>query len=537
MSRMAKTLAAIDVGTNTIKLLVAAVDEDGALEVLAREKEMVRLGTDTLFTGRLSDEAIEAGVSAVEKLVRDARGAGAEEIRAVATCALREAANAEEFQATVLRRTGVSLEVISGEEEARLIHLAARSEFPSEMDPLLVIDIGGGSTEFIVSRRGRVVLNESMSLGVVRLAARHSRNDPPGRDERKAIRKAVRKEARRAVRAVKRTGFRACVGSSGTIQSLSLVYEAAIQGREPRTAGHRTLTRTGLKRVNQILRSTTLRQKLRVPGLDPRRRDISVPGGILLAWILKHVGADSIAVGEWGLREGLLLDYVARHGQARFGRAGRDVRSRSVDRLLRRSSAEVFHAAQVARLALELFDQTHSLHQLAAAERELLQHAALLHDVGYAVGRSKHNRHSYYLITHADLTGFAAEEIEAIASIARYHRGRLPKEAHENWKALDPTLRPVVEKLSALLRIADGLDRTHGQLVVGVKCRVRPRRVEFEAVAQDDCEAELAAARKKADLFEKIFGRRAVFRAVAAERRGELHQRNLEMVSADALWS
>jgi exopolyphosphatase / guanosine-5'-triphosphate,3'-diphosphate pyrophosphatase len=532
-----KTLAAIDVGTNSIKLLVAAVDEEGALEVIARGKEMVRLGTQTLFTGRLGEEAIEAGVSAVETLVREARAAGAEEIRAVATCALREASDAREFQAAVLSRTGVPLDVISGEEEARLIHLAARSEFPSEMDPILVIDVGGGSTELVVSRRGRVILNESMPLGVVRLAARYSRSDPPSREDRNAIRRAIRKEARRAVSAVRRTGFRACVGSSGTIQSLSLVYEAAIRGREPRTAGHRILTRSGLKKVNRILRSTTLREKLRVPGLDPRRRDIAVPGGILLSWILKNVGAEAIAVGDRGLREGLLLDHVARHGQARFGTAGRDVRARSVQRLMRRSNAEPLHASQVARLALELFDQTHSLHQLAAAEREWLHHAALLHDIGYAVGRSKHNRHSYYLITHGDLTGFAAEEIEVLASIARYHRGKCPKESHENWRALDPTLRPVVEKLSAILRIADGLDRSHRQLVVSVRCRVRPRRVEFEAASRDDCEAELTAARKKGNLFEKLFGRRAVFGAVAAERRGPLQQTNLEMVSAEALWS
>jgi exopolyphosphatase/guanosine-5'-triphosphate,3'-diphosphate pyrophosphatase len=534
---VAKTLGAIDVGTNTIKLLVALVEEDGALEVLAREKEMVRLGKDTLFTGQLSEDAIEAGVSAVEKLVREARATGAEEIRAVATCALREAANAEEFQTAVLRRTGVTLEVISGEEEARLIHLAARSEFPSQLDPLLVLDIGGGSTELVLSREGRVVLNESITLGVVRLASRYSRNDPLGKEDRRAIKKAIRSAARRAVEAVRRKGFRTCVGSSGTIQSLSSVYEAAIRGREPRTGGHRTLTLDGLKKVNRILRRTTMREKLRVPGLDPRRRDLAVPGGILLAWILKHVGADAVVVGERGLREGLLLDHVARHGQARFGGAGRDVRSRSVDRLLRRSNTEVFHAAQVARLALELFDQTHSVHQLAAAEREWLQYAALLHDVGYAVGRSKHNRHSYYLITHGSLTGFAAEEIEAIASIARYHRGKCPKDSHENWKALDPIVRPVVEKLSAILRIADALDRSHGQLVVDVSCNVRPRRVEFEAAARGDCEAELASARKKANLFEKVFDRRTVFRAILAERREPLHQRNLEMVSADALWS
>ena len=527
-----KTLAAIDVGTNSIKLLVAAVDDDGALEVIARGKETVRLGTETLFTGRLGEPAIEAGVAAVEKLVREARSAGAVEIRAVATCALREASDAPAFQAAVASRTGVSLEVISGEEEARLIHLAARSEFPAEMDPLLVIDVGGGSTEFVVSRRGRVVVNESTALGVVRLA-RLSREDPPGRAERSAIRKAIRKEADRAVQAVRRAGFRTCVGSSGTIQSLSLVYEAAVRGREPRIGGHRTLTRAGLKSVNRILRSTTQREKLEVPGLDPRRRDISVAGGILLAWILEHVGADSIAVGERGLREGLLLDFAARGGRVRFGSAGRDERSRSVERLLRRSNAETPHAAQVSRIALELFDQTHALHQLAAREREWLRCAAVLHDVGYAVGRSRHNLHSYYLITHGELTGFAAEEIEVIASVARYHRGKCPKESHENWQALDPILRPVVEKLSAILRIADGLDRSHAQLVAKVVCRVRPRRVEIEAAARADCEPELAAARRKADLFRKVFRRRVRFRAVSAERR----ERNLEMVSAEALWS
>lgn len=529
-----KTLAAIDVGTNSIKLLVAAVDEDGALEVIARGKETVRLGTETLFTGRLGDAAIEAGVSAVEKLVREARSAGAVEIRAVATCALREASDAPAFQAAVASRAGVSVEIISGEEEARLIHLAARSEFPAEMDPLLVIDVGGGSTEFVVSRRGRVVVNESTALGVVRLA-QHSREDPPGRDERAAMRKAIRKEAGRAVQAVRRAGFRACVGSSGTIQSLSLVYEAAVRGREPRIAGHRTLTRAGLKSVNRILRSTTQREKLQVPGLDPRRRDIAVAGGVLLAWILKEVGADSIAVGERGLREGLLLDFVAGTGRLQFGAAGRDERSRSVERLLRRSNAENPHAAQVARIALELFDQTHALHQLAAREREWLRYAAILHDVGYAVGRSRHNLHSYYLITHGELTGFAAEEIEVIASIARYHRGKCPKESHENWQALDPILRPVVEKLSGILRIADGLDRSHAQLVPKVTCRVRPRRVEIEAAARADCEPELAAARRKANLFRNVFRRRVRFRAVSAER--PERQRNLEMVSAEALWS
>jgi exopolyphosphatase/guanosine-5'-triphosphate,3'-diphosphate pyrophosphatase len=528
-----KKLAAIDIGTNSIKLLVAAADEGGALEIISPEKSPVRLGSHTLASGRLSPESIEAGASAIEQFLRSVEAQQAELVRTVATCAVREAENSQEFLEAVRRRTGIEVDVISGEEEARLIHLAARSEFSSRLDPLFLVDIGGGSTEFVVSNGSRVLLTESLPLGAVRLADL-VHDDPPSSRDRKAVKKAIRAVARRAAEAVRKTGFKTCVGSAGTIQSLSLVHDAAILGREPIPSGHRTLTRAGLKRVNRILRKTTQKEKLRVPGLDPRRRDIAVPGGILLAWILKRTGADSIVVGDRGLREGIILDYASRHGQKRAG--DRDVRARSVDRLLRRANAEVLHASHVARLALELFDQTHALHQLTAAEREWLQYGALLHDVGCSIGFARHQQHSYYLITHGDLTGFSAEEIEVIASVARYHKGKGPKDSHENWRRLDPYLRPVVEKLAALLRIADGLDRSHRQLVTDVVCRVRPRRVELDAVARGDCEAELEAARRKAGLFERVFDREPALRAVPAGRDEAVLQRDLEMISAEALF-
>lgn len=530
-----KRLAAIDIGTNSIKLLVADVDDDGALEVISREKSLVRLGSETLATGRLSPEAIEAGTATVGEFLRSARGAGAELIRAVATCAVREAANSSEFVQAVRRRHGVAVDVISGEEEARLIHLGVRSEFPARFDPLFVVDIGGGSTEFVVSKAGRVLLTESLPLGVVRLADRFARTDPLSDRDRTAMKRVIRAVARKATDAVRKVGFSTCVGSSGTVQSLSLVHEAAVLGREVTPSGHRTLTRRGLKKVNRILRHTTAKEKLRVPGLDPRRRDIAAPGGILLAWILKRTGAEAIVVGERGMREGVLLDHAGRQDRRQI--FDRDVRSRSVDRLLRRGNAEVLHAAHVARLALEVFDRTHALHQLTGREREWLQYGSLLHDIGCSIGYAKHQRHSYYLITHGELTGFAAEEVEVLASIARYHKGGGPKESHDNWRRLDPYLRPVVEKLAAILRIADGLDRSHRQLVVGVTCRIRSRRVELEAAARSDAEAELAEARKKADLFERVFGRAISFRAVPAEREREVHQRDLAILSAEALWS
>jgi len=531
-----RCLAAIDIGTNSIKLLVANVEDDGAMEVVVREKAMVRLGSETLRTGRLSPEAIEAGVSTVEHLAKIASGSGAEVVRAVATCAVREASNSDEFVAAVKKRTGLTVDVISGEEEARLINLAVRSEFPPSNDPLFLVDIGGGSTELVVSNGARVLLTESLPLGVVRLADRFGRSDPPSERDVRQMKKSIRTIAKRAAQAVRKKGFKTCVGSSGTIQSLSLVHEAAVLGREPNPTGHRTLTRSALKKVNRILQRTTVKDKLRLPGLDPRRRDIAVPGGVLLAWILKRAGADAIVVGERGLREGLLLDYVARHGETRLP-VNRDIRARSVDRLLRRGNAEVLHAAHVARIALEIFDQTHALHQLTATEREWLQYGALLHDVGCYIGYAKHQRHSYYLITHGDLTGFSADEIEVLASLARYHKGGRPKPTHENWRRLDPYLQVVVEKLAAILRIADGLDRSHRQIVTSVACRVRSRRIELEASARADCEPELDAARKKANLFERVFDRRVTLKAIPAGSDEAVHQKDLEILSAEALWN
>ena len=533
---MTSRLGAIDIGTNSVRLLVADVDgagETAELEPLDRRMRITRLGQGVDEFRRLNPEAISRTLD----VLREYRGAldelGVERARATATSAARDAGNRDDFLGPAADVLHFEPELLPGTDEARLSFLGATAGL-DEPAPYVTLDIGGGSTEFVVSEGPKVRLTESLPLGVVRLADRFGRSDPPNDRDRKAMKRAIRSAAKRAAQAVRKTGFRTCVGSSGTIQSLSLVHEAAIVGREPIPSGHRTLTRAALKRVNRILKKTTLKDKLRVPGLDPRRRDISVPGGILLAWFLKHTGADAIVVGERGLREGILLDHAARQGRKRAG--DRDVRAKSVDRLLRRGNAEVLHAAHVARLALELFDKTHALHQLTSTEREWLHYGSLLHDVGCYVGYAKHQRHSYYLITHGDLTGFSAEEIEVIASIARYHKGKGPRESHENWKRLDPYAKPVVEKLAALVRVADGLDRSHRQLVTAVACRVRSRRVEFEAIARGDCEAELEAARRKADLFERVFDRRTLFRAIPAGREEAVHQKDLDMVSAEALW-
>ena len=382
-----------------------------------------------------------------------------------------------------------------------------------------------------------MLLTESLPLGVVRLADRHARNDPPSDKDARAMKKAIRAVAKRAAEAVRKKGFKTCVGSSGTIQSLSLVHEAAVLGREPSPTGHRTLTRDGLKKVNRLLRRTTEKEKLRVPGARsaaPRHRRAGRAAAVLDPEAHRARRRSSWASGACAR----VCSSTTWPGTARpASPANRDMRARSVDRLLRRGNAEVLHAAHVARLALELFDQTHALHQLTATEREWLQYGALLHDIGCYIGYAKHQRHSYYLITHGDLTGFSADEIEVLASLARYHKGGGPKASHENWRRLNPYLQAVVEKLAAILRIADGLDRSHRQIVTGVSCRVRSRKIELEADGPRGLRARARrGAQEGGPVREGLRPRTSALRAVPAGREDVL-QKDLEILSAEALWN
>lgn len=509
-----RVLASIDVGSNSVKLLVARLGIDRRLEVLAREKAMIRLGHETLQTGRLSEKAIAAGCECIGRFAALARAAGAERIVCAATCAVREARNGDELARRVKKGADVDLEVISGEEEARLITRAVRSDFTVEADPILVVDIGGGSTEIILSSGKQTTFAESVELGAVRLTDRFVTTDPVERRAVRALLDEVDARLARPAKALRSHGFGTAVGTSGTIAALAEL-SAALEGRPIAAIGHRALHRKSLWETVRTLVGTDERQKLRLPGLDPRRVDILTAGGLLLLRIMERLRIRRLLVCDRSLREGLILDGLDRTGVAaeRLNLSGgpaeaRDVRRESVRALARKTGLETAHANNVAALALELFDATHALHQLAGRERDWLEHAAFLHDVGATIGYARHHRHSEYLITHGGLAGFAAEEVAVIAQVARYHRKGRPKDSHEGFARLDPWLKPVVEKLAALLRIADGLDRSRRQLVRDVDVTLRRRKVVLSVIASGDPALEVWAAKEKAALFTRVFGRR-----------------------------
>ncbi len=502
----AEPIAAIDVGSNSIKLLVARPGDDGSLEVLAREKAMVRLGHETLKTGRLSEEAIAGGVACLTRFAALARASGAGRIVCAATCAVREAANGAELARRVKEAADLDLEVISGEEEARLVLRAVRNDVPRSADPLLVIDIGGGSTEIVVSQGRKVLVAESLELGAVRLSEVFVTADPVPREQVKALRDEVRARAGRVAKAIRAAGVKTVIGTSGTIAQLAAL-EAGLAGRAIPPAGRGTVTAAGLSRVVKELVRTTLRDKLKLPGVEARRADLLVAGGLLLQALMTQLGVSRLEASDRSLRDGLLLDALDKAGVPEAD-PDADVRRESVGRLLRRSGTDERHAVTTVRFALHLFDRTHALHQLADREREWLEHAARLHDIGWSVGYAGHHRHSAYLITHGGLKGFSEDEVSVIAQVARYHRKGRPKSTHDAFARLDPWLRPVVEKLSALLRLADSLDRTHRQIVTDVEVSVRRRRVVLSLHVSGNPELEVWALQKKSDLFERVFGRR-----------------------------
>ena len=501
-------IAAIDIGTNSIHMIVVQVRPDQSFEVIDREKEMVRLGAGGLDGRALTPEAMHTALQVLSKFRRLAESHKVDEVVAVATSATREAENGGEFLRAVTQQTGIRPRVISGTEEARLIHLAAVYGVSVPGDVAVVIDIGGGSVEVTRGPGPSVELGRSFKLGVIRLTERFVTTDPlEPRDERKLVRH-IDEEIGKYLHQMARAGFERVIGTSGTILSLGSVASAA-DGREHGSSlRNRRFAAKQIRRVRKDLVALDLEERLRIPGLEPRRADLAVAGAILLDEILCRLGAEEITLCDLSLREGLVLDYISRH-RKEIAQADRypDVRRRSVFELAERCRYWPDHSQHVARLAVALFDQTRAIHGLTDREREWLEYAAILHDVGVHISYEGHHKHSYYLVKNGDLRGFEPGEIEAIALVARYHRQATPKRKHEGFRAVGRRTRAAVRTLAAILRLAESLDRSHAQTITGLELHDRGDDDLVQLRATGDVELELWAATRHAAPFERMMGK------------------------------
>jgi exopolyphosphatase/guanosine-5'-triphosphate,3'-diphosphate pyrophosphatase len=488
-------LAAIDIGTNSVHMIVVRVRPDLSFEVIDSEKAMVRLGAGGLDGRELTADAMAAGLKALARFKRLADAHQVDEILAAATSAVREARNGGEFLSRIEESTGIRAGVITGAEEARLIHQAAVYGVNVGSRRAVVIDIGGGSVEVTLGTSTSVHLARSFKLGVIRLTERFINSDPLSERDEERLSKYILGEAGEFCDELAEAGFDQVIGTSGTILSLAGMAVAAAGGVVPTEMRNLRVTAKQIKRLRKDLVSLDLSARRTLPGMDPRRADLDVAGSVLLDALLKRLGADELTLCDLALREGLLLDYIRTHSRhIEQTDSIPDVRRRSVVELAERCNYSAEHAHQVVKLALALFDQTVPVHGLGAQEREWLELAALMHDIGVHISYQRHHRHSHYLILNGDLRGFSPDEIAVIALIARYHRRGTPKKAHEEYAQLAPAFRPAVRALASILRVAESLDRSHAQVVTRVDLSLLAAEAVIRLTVAGDAELEQWAA-------------------------------------------
>jgi len=510
-------LAVIDIGTNSIHMVLAEILPDASFKILDRFKDITRLGNGVFATKRLSDEAMARALEVLKTLVTLARNKGFDRIVAVATSAVREAQNGGDFVALIMEQTGLRVRVISGTEEARLIFLGVKNSIALPDGPTLVIDIGGGSVELIVGNREGLIHGKSLKLGAIRLAEQFLPKTPPSESMMHTLEQAVLTHLRDALGSFKTKKFHSLVATSGMAGNVAEVVHLRQTGRPLPQHNLATVQLKDIRVLEAELAQSSVKARLAIPGLDPKRVDTLLPTTVVLRCLTELSGLNEVTLCDKAIREGVIYDFIVRHREGLKAENDiPDVRRRNVIGLARRCHAPEAHSLHVANLALRLFDQTKREHHLGPQERTWLEYAAILHDVGYHINPRQHHKHAYYLIKHSDLGGLTAEEIDVVANIARYHRRALPVLKHEEFDCLPPRLQRVVKILASLLRIADGLDRTHFSLVQAVNVKFG-KQVTIEVHLTGDAEMELWAATSRADLFEQVFRRRVQFSGVLVD--------------------
>jgi len=494
-------LAAMDLGSNSFHLVIAEV-HPGGFEPIIGEKEMLRLGDIVGRHGRIPDEAADAAVAVVRRFRQLAEAADAVEIAACATSALRRAANGADVVDRIEAEAGVAVEVISGRREAELIFRAIRAGVLLEPAPALGFDLGGGSVEITVGDAAGLQYATSEPLGVGTLTAAFVDSDPLSKGDRRRLRAHLVDVLGPVADAVAELHPRMVVGSSGTLEDIARMAALRAKRELPRSLNQFAFTRREFERVHDAVLASTAAERLRFDGLETRRVDLIPAGVVFLATAMELFDFHEMTISEWSLREGILLEAVDRHDPADWSDDPRAIRRSSVEALATRCGWHEGHARRVAELAVSLFDQTVELHGLGPVDRELLEYAGLLHDIGEHVASQGHHRHGAYLVEHGQLRGFDPAEIQTLTALVRWHRRGTPDV--DAYPLAD--LRRV-QYLTVFLRLADGLDRGRTGTVEAVDVRVGPSLVLLRLRARGDAELELWGARRKRDLFERYFDR------------------------------
>lgn len=497
----------IDLGTNSFHAIIVDAHPNGSYQVIDRLKEMVRLGQHGLDANRLPMDAMERGLQALTRIKLLAEGWDVREYLSFATSAIREASNGGVFIERASDELGLRIRPISGKKEARLIYqgVSRTEEF---RDPSLVMDIGGGSVEFIVVDNDRPVFSTSLKLGAARMTEQFVRTDPMSEDEQARLRAHFKTALEDVLTACREHGVVRVVGSSGTMKSLARVTLAQ-EDTLDRSPFHMAFPIEDVRSALRWVMQAAAEEREAHPAIEPRRVDQIGAGAVLLDTLC--TGLPSVrhfAVSPNALREGMVVHFLdANYDRLQQMARFRDPRRRSVHEMAYRFHWEENHAQHVAATATFLFDVCRPLYDGPASDMELLEYAALLHDVGYLVTHDEHHEHSHYLIEHADLQGFRSEEVAMMALVARYHRGVVPQATHDHFGRVSPGRRRRVRQLAALLRVAENLDRSHFQNVVALRTSLTDTALHVLVATKADPQLEVWAAEKHGTLFEDAFDR------------------------------
>lgn len=497
---LAHRLAAIDIGTNSIRLIVAEPLRGGNYRILDEEKESTRLGEGLSVTGRLSAKNIEKSLAALRRMKQIAEGFQTSELRTIATCAVREAENGDEFRRRAREEVGLEIEVIGAKQEAEFAFASVQRAFDLTNKHVAVVDIGGGSTEIVLAFGSLVEAVYTTQLGAVRLSEQHpDTTSAAGFAELvDAIDRHLRKHTKNPV-FVPHILF----GSGGTFTALAAMCMAA-KGQDTFPTRGYQVSRAEVRHLLDRLRKLPLKERSSVQGLSPDRADIIVAGLTIIDRVMDRFEVNAVQVHNRGVRDGLLLKMIDQAiGPAHEQPIDRDA---AIERLAASCGSEMAHGRHVAGLATSIFSQLESNYSLNAADKPLLEAAAKLQDVGYLINYDQHHKHSYHLIMHSRLEGFQPHELEIVANVARYHRGADPKRKHANFQQLCAEDQQRVRQMAAILRVAGGLDRSNSQQVTAVKVdQFAPELMVLKLTSHRFPEVDIWGARKRAKLFEKIF--------------------------------
>jgi exopolyphosphatase/guanosine-5'-triphosphate,3'-diphosphate pyrophosphatase len=500
------TFAAVDIGSNSVRLKIARLTR-GRLRSIHEDREVTRLGEGVFRSGFLTPESMAETVKVLRRFHRATQQVVTDPVRVVATSALRDARNSQAFLEWVGSATGWKVEIISGLEEARLIHLGLVSNLRVDNSPALMMDLGGGSCELTVSGHGQIRDTVSLPLGAVRLTDEFLRHDPPRKGELKRLQGFVAREVNRVAARVVAAKVKSVIATSGTAAALAA---AASRLRKARSGQRAIVSRAEMTRIAKQLARLPVDERRKIEGIGPRRAEIIVAGAIVYHELLERCHLKGFRYSALGLRDGLLAQMAAEYDHStRSGKQIESERWESITRAVAHYRVDMKHALNVRESAMFLFSALRAVHGLAPEFREWLSAAAMLYEVGDYVNRNAHHRHTYYIISNSEILGYTPQQRRIIAAIARYLGKSRPAPEEAPMKTLDPADRPGVQKAIMLLRLARALNLGRSRAVQKVRVSHRAAEVRLTLVPRRrmGVDLELWAIERDAAYFREVFGR------------------------------